>query len=303
MTRAAWISLSITALALGAAVVVGVFLARGSEPADSLVVPTPSSPTQSFSLPLTNDPSVLAVAGRTGNVLVGVATRPGGPVEVAALRAETPIPTQELRMRIDGRTVDARPCGTGCSRIETAVLDGSPRRLTVQAGSSRLSFDLPARLPPSGAPVFARAQRTMDSLHSFRFSERLTSGRGGVTTAFDVQAPNRLRFRTDDGFRSVIIGKTRWDYRGGRWERGPFPGLTLPQLLMWNQAGHTRIVGRRPNGVTELAAFGVQPVPAWFRVAVAPTGLVVDAEMIAPSHFMTHRYSDFNKRFTIKPPR
>jgi hypothetical protein len=43
-------------------------------------------------------------------------------------------------------------------------------------------------------------------------------------------------------------------------------------------------------------------VPAWFRLAVEPNGRVVEAEMISPSHFMLHRYSDFNGRFTIKAP-
>ena len=72
---------------------------------------------------------------------------------------------------------------------------------------------------------------------------------------------------------------------------------------MWYEAKHARVVGRRPNGVAELAAFGLKPVPAWFRLSVEPGGRVVEAEMIAPSHFMLHRYSDFNGEFTITPPK
>jgi hypothetical protein len=142
----------------------------------------------------------------------------------------------------------------------------------------------------------------MRRLHSFRFTERLSSGAETVTTKLEVQAPNRLRLRTSTGFRSVIIGRNRWDYAEGRWEHVPFPGLDVAGVLMWSRAEHPRIVTRRPHGITELAAFGLQPVPAWFRIAVNPSGRVVEAEMIAASHFMVHRYSDFNRGVSITPP-
>jgi hypothetical protein len=172
----------------------------------------------------------------------------------------------------------------------------------VRSGSAIVPFDLPARLPPSGTALFRTAQDTMDGLNAFRFTEQLSSGTGGLRTDFDVQAPDRIRLRTANGFRSVIIGRTRWDFQAGRWQRSSFPGLRVAQMLMWYRAKHARVVGRRANGVTELAAFGLEPVPAWFRLSVEPSGRVVEAEMIAASHFMLHRYSDFNGRFVITPP-
>ena len=264
---------------------------------------TSSSTAQLFSLPLAQKPSTLALATHSGVVLVGLAARPGGPVEVAVLRGETPVAGKELELQIDSEAVEAQSCGRGCSRIEADVLGGSPKRLTVRAGSATASFDLPARLPPTGAAIFARAQKTMSGLHSFRFKELLTSGVGGLVSEYDVQAPDRLRLHTAGGYRSVIIGHTRWDYHDGRWERGPFPGLTLAQTLMWFRAEHPRIVSRRANGEIDLVAFGLQPVPAWFRLAVEPNGQVVKMEMIAASHFMVHTYSDFNGRFSIEPPK
>lgn len=302
MNRFAWIALSAIALALLilGAVALGL-VGRGEGGSTTPVADT--SPNQSFSLPLTEDSSALALGAHSGNVLVGLAARAGGPLEVAALRAETPIATDALEIQIDGQTVEARSCGVGCSRVQAAVLDGSPRRLTVRAGSAIVSFALPARLPPSGTALFRTAQETMDGLNSFRFTEQLSSGTGGLMTVFDVQAPNRLRLRTANGFRSVIIGRTRWDYAGGRWERASFPGLRVAQVLMWHRAKHARVVGRQAGGVTELAAFGLEPVPAWFRLSVEPSGRVLEAEMIAASHFMLHRYSDFNGRFAITPPK
>lgn len=307
MSRIAWITLSAAVVALGVVAGVASLLVGGGGggvgPTTSVADTTPSTPAQVFSLRLAEEPSTLALAKHSGTVLVGLAARPGGPVEVAVLRGETPVAGDALELQIEGETVEAEACGRGCSRIRAAVLDGSPRRLTVRAGPSTLSFDLPARLPPTGAGLFGLAQKTMGGLHSFRFNEQLTSGvGGGVASDYDVQAPNRLRFHTV-GYRSVIIGRTRWDYHDGRWERGPYPGLKVAQTLIWYRAKHARIVGRRPNGVIELAAFGLEPVPAWFRLAVEPTGRVVEAEMIAASHFMVHRYGDFNGRFRIKAPK
>ena len=303
MSRIAWITLSVTAVALAAVAVGAALLAGGDGGGATTTTDTaPSSPTRSFSLPLAEDPSTLALAKHSGAVLVGLAARPGGPVQVAALRAEAPVAADALRLQIDGETVEARSCGRGCSEIQSPALNGSPERLTVRAGSATLSFDLPARLPPSGAGLFGRAQSTMGRLHSFRFNEQLSSGAGRVVTDYDVQAPNRVRLHTANGYRAVFIGRTQWGSQGGRWERTPFPGLTVTQMLVWYRAKYARIVGRRSSGVTELAAFGLEPVPAWFRLAVEPTGRVVEAEMIAASHFMVHRYSDFNGRFTIKAP-
>jgi hypothetical protein len=174
--------------------------------------------------------------------------------------------------------------------------------LIVRHGAQAVSFDLPAQLPPAGNATFDGALRTMDSLRTYRFTERLSSGGGIVFTRIDVQAPDRLRLRTK-GFASVIIGETRWDNRGGRWEQSAFPGLDVRELLMWHDATNPRVLRRRDDGVQELAAFGLKPVPAWFRLEVAPSGRVVEAEMTAASHFMLHRYADFDEGVMIKAPR
>ena len=303
MSRAAWIAVSAAAVALGiVAGLVALIVGGGNGSALPAGNTTPSSTTRPFSVPLAESSSALALGEHTGNVLIGLAAKPGGPIEVAAVRAETPLSADELRFVLDGRSVGTQPCGDGCSRIDVPVLDGSPSELTVRVGSDQVSFRLPARLPPNGERLFARALRTMETLKAFRFTETLTSGQGGVVSEYRVQAPDRLSLSTS-GFKSVIIGRKRWDYHDGRWESGSFPGLDVVDVLMWHRAKHARVVGHRPNGVTELSAFGLQPVPAWFRLTVEPSGRVLEAEMTAPSHFMAHRYRDFNSNIQIKAPR
>jgi hypothetical protein len=184
------------------------------------------------------------------------------------------------------------------------VLAGRADSLTVRHGLQAVSFDLPDLLPPNGNDVFDKASRTMGALATFRFTERLSSGLGTtVNSTVDVQAPDRMRLRTS-GFTSVIVGQTRWDRRAGtQWERNPFPGLDVKDLLMWHQAKNPRIIRLFGNGEAELVAFGLKPVPAWFRLDVQPSGRVTEAEMTAASHYMLHRYGHFDKGETIRPPR
>lgn len=305
MPRLGWILFSVAI----AAVVVGLsaaalLLARGSS---ERTVPTPiDMPPQRLELPLADDPRALTLAHRTGTVLVGLAARPGGPVEIAAVDGEDPLARSSLSVEVDGRRARLEPCGQACSRVDAAAFDGRGHTVTVAVrGTASLRFDLPARVPPSGAALFRRVERTMGSLRSYRYREHLTSGVGsGVTTSFEARAPDRLRFRTGTGFRSVIVGRSRWDYRGGKWERSPFTGLRTSSF-MWDGARNARVLGEARVGgrrARVLSVFDLDPVPAWFRLHVDPGGRVLEAEMLSPSHFMQHRYSDFNRPFSIEPP-
>ena len=288
-------------LGLGLAVITA--LATSGDGTTTTTSAAARSSTDTFDLPLALQEDTLALAKHRGSLLVGLAAQPGGPLEVAAVRGSDPVAPGDLEISIDGRPAKAESCGRACFRAAGPVLDGRVRNVEVAVGASTLPFTLPARLPPSGANVFARARRTMGALRSYHFTERLSSGQGSILTRLDVQAPNRLRLRTNTGFQSVIIGGTRWDFLEGRWERQRFPGLDVRDVLMWSDARTPRVVGRKPNGDTDLAAFSLKPVPAWFRLTVEPSGRVSHAEMTAPSHFMLHRYSEFDRAPRVTPPR
>jgi hypothetical protein len=296
------IFLGIIVLGLGAAAVTAVVTNDGESGATTTTESTTSSAVSAFDFPLGLKRDTLALAKHRQDILVGVAAQPRGPVDVVALRAEGPLPGNAVRIAVDGRPLEAKSCGRGCSRVQAPVLDGRPSVVTVRAESASVSFRLPPSLPVSGERVLDRARRTMGALRSFRFTERLSSGQGVVVTRLNVQAPDRLSLRTNSGYRSVIIGHTRWDFLDGRWQRAPFPGLAVREVLMWYDARDPRIVRRLPNGDVELTAYGLKPVPAWFRLTVEPSGRVVQAEMTAPSHFMLHRYSGFDRGPTIRPP-
>jgi hypothetical protein len=303
VSRTAWTTLIAAFIVLGIAIgAVSAFLG-GDDGSTTSAPQTSATQPRGFELPLAEEPGTLALGGHDRNLLVGIAAR-NGLVELAALRGETPVPTSELRVELNGRAAEAEPCGRGCSRLSAPVLDGRASFLTVRHDTEAVSFELPGRLPPDGNDVFDKARRTMSGLRSFRFTERLSSGLGTtVNSTIDVQAPDRMRLRTK-GFSSVIVGQTRWDRPAGtQWERSPFPGLDVQDLLMWHQAKNPRIVRLRGNGDAELVAFGLKPVPGWFRLDVQPSGRVTEAEMTAASHFMLHRYDDYNQGPPVEPPR
>lgn len=303
MSRGVWLGVFLGVIALGLGVaVLAALVTQGDDSTTTCGATTPSSAGQ-FDLPLALKANTLALAQHHGDVVVGLAAHPGCPLEVAAVRGEDPLAGDDVRITLDGRAVTSESCGRGCSRVDAPVLDGRARALAVRVGSTPFSFALPRRLPASGAAEFARARRTMGALRSYHFTERLSSGHGAILTGLDVQAPDRLRFRTNNGFRSVIIGGTRWDFLDGRWQRQRFPGLDVREVLMWYQARTPRVVKREPDGAAELAAFSLKPVPSWFRLTVEPSGRVSQARMTAPSHFMLHRYSEFDRAPQITPPK
>jgi hypothetical protein len=305
--RIAWIVLSVALAAVvvlltGAAFLIGT--GSGTSVATERQAVAPEGAPPRLQLPLARDPRALMLARQAEPVLVGLAARPGGPVEVGVLDGERAFDRSRLSFRVGGARVGAIPCGYGCSRLQAPVLDGKAQTVAVAVGGKPpLSFPLPARLPPSGSALFRRAGRSMRALRSYSYREQLSSGVGqSVTTEFAARAPNRLQLRTSTGSRTVIIGQTRWDRVGARWERSPFPGLST-RSFMWDGAFNPRVVGTGAGGARVLAAFDFQPVPAWFRITVAPDGRVREAEMIAPSHFMVQGFSRFDAPIEIRPPR
>jgi len=304
MSRVAWIVLSVVAALLllgfaGAAFVI----ASGSSGSNEAELEEPL-PRAALELPLSADDQALLVAQRKGRVLAGIAAVPGGPVEVAVVAGETPIASRDLLFAVDGQPAEAVSCGRACFRLDVDAFNGV-RRITVNA-PGRFEFVLPKVLPVSGTELWEKVQVKMNALRAIRYTEHLTSGvLGGVRSTFEVRAPNRLAFRTAGGFRSIIIGRNRWDLRNGRWERSAFPGLRVP-TYMWDGAYNPRLLGTtRFSGrpVQILSVYDHDPIPAWFRLLVDAQGRVLDASMIAPSHFMREQFSDFNGPIVIRPPK
>jgi hypothetical protein len=308
MPRSAWIVLSVAAAILflgfaGAAFVIA--SGSGSSTSSPQTTLALGEPSPRLETPLARDTRALMLARRGGRTLIGIAAVPDGPVEVAAVTGEKAIQGERLTFRLNSRPVEASPCGYACWRLDRPARGGSLLAVAVEGGPT-MRFAIPLDLPVDGAPLYRRMTRAMAALRSYRYDESLTSGVGEAPFSIvEVQPPDRMRLRTPDGFRFVIIGKSRWDYRAGNWERAPFPGFRAS--FMWDGATNVRLLreSRGPQR-TELvlAAFDREPVPAWFKLYIDErSGRVLRADMLSPSHFMRQRFRDFNKPIVIRPPK
>ena len=111
--------------------------------------------------------------------------------------------------------------------------------------------------------------------------------------------------------RTIVIGGTRYrqDRPGAAWQVDrDGPPLRVPSFIWdyFRPFRDARIVGSQRIGQldTRIVAFYGQTgdTHLWFKVWVAPSGLVPKAEMRAQGHFMDERYSAFDAPFAIEPP-
>jgi len=201
-------------------------------------------------------------------------------------------------LSIDGKPAAPASCGAGCLSVPLA---GRPRAVAVAPdGYPPVEFRVPASAPPATA-LLTRAEQAFRALETVTVEESIASGpRPPQRSRQLMVAPDRFEFRLADGTAGIVVGGRRWDRVGrGAWQLGiQAPPLRLPTPL-WSRARRdARLIG--PNRV----AFLDPRLPAWFDVSFDPrTGLPLELHMIAAAHFMSDRYSRFDRPTRIVPPR
>lgn len=279
------------------------------------LAPSPSSapaiiPTGPFVLAREDDHLAVGLAARpAGRRLALTATVLGGDGRgVSGLHLA-------FRIHTAATTFEAQavPCGSGCYRA-TPTIEGTPRLLLLRVerlgqSPTLLRYPFPAQWPPPSATALARhATRVFYGLRSLVIDERLASSASAVVrTEWKIVAPNRLAYTIAGGSQAVVIGGRRWDRDpGGRWQSSTVSPLSQPSPV-WGTApaqasllGSARVAGR-PVWVVSF----VQPaVPAWFTISIdKATFRTLELRMVAPAHFMHHRYSAFNQPLAIRSPR
>jgi copper transport protein len=228
-------------------------------------------------------------ARRVGSLAVGLAAGAGQTtVTVIGPDGEG---VNGLDVRIDG--AGTAPCGVGCYRADTE------RPSQVSIGSRRVSFAVPAQ-PTDGSAILRRATQAFRDARTVVFEERLTSAPGSeVISTWRVAAPDRLSYSIRGGSDAIVIGNKRWDRAGpgDAWQPSAQTPLRVP-APSWSPASRNAHVVA-PNTIT----FFDPQVPAWFRLRVDPaTSRPREMRMVAAAHFMTERYSRFDRPLSISPP-
>jgi hypothetical protein len=210
-----------------------------------------------------------------------------------------------VSFRLGDRTVKASSCGDGCYSAAAPAA----RRVDVLLGSgAAVSFDVPARARPADA-IVRRATRVWRNLSSLAYVESLRSSpTAKLVSTWRMQAPDRMSYAIPGGASAVVIGTRRWDRTkpGGKWVESQTPALQLPAPAWSNPTVNAHVIGTatvagRP---VWLVSFVNPSVPAWFTAWIdRKTYRTLRLRMTAASHFMLHRYVEFDRPLGIKPPR
>jgi hypothetical protein len=187
--------------------------------------------------------------------------------------------------------------------------------VAVRERGRRYATTLPAIWKPTGSArarrLLHQAQSTMRALTGVRENERLTSGPGSLaTTEYRLRAPDRLAWETGRGVRSVVVGKRQWLFTPATSWRGSEYGSGLPfrtrTYFTWESyARSVRLLDERTEGGRRIAELALmdEGTPVWFRLTVDErTHHVLRETMAAKARFSQTTFTDFGRRFTIRPP-
>ena len=276
--------------------------AAGSSSNAGQAFPAPPPGAVVFSRQLGGNDLALGIVPRHGSALLQASVVNGNGAGVSGLG---------VSFRLQGARARATACGRGCYRA-TLPVRGRPEAVEVSVrgpSSADWRVALPSAWPPpDGTALVRRAERVWRALDSLSFSETLGSGTGTVvSSAWQINAPDRLAYQVKSGWAAVVVGARRWDRAPGRvrWVESPQSPLTQP-VPTWVSARDAHVLGTvtvrgRPAW---LVSFYDPVTPAWFTVAIDRRTLrTLDARMVATAHFMHDVYGAFDATAPVTPPR
>jgi hypothetical protein len=212
-----------------------------------------------------------------------------------------------LSFRVGAVPLAARSCGPGC--YAAPAPRGAIRRVQVVLPGGGVTFRIPAAPQPAAA-IVARAARVFRGLRSLVYVESLRSSpTPGLLTTWRLKAPNEVTYDIRRGASAVIIGRTRWDRDspGAPWRRSQqIPALDVPQPTWGDVATNAHVLGtgRVDGRPVWIVSFANPTTPAWFTASIdRRTYRTLRLRMTAAAHFMRHRYVEFDRPVTIRPPR
>ena len=256
-------------------------------------------------------PGALVLAQEAGTRAVALAVGQGARPRLTATvlgsngEAASGLP---VSFRVGAASLLARPCGPGCYTA-FAPRSAFRRRVAVVLPGRDVSFVIPPEPRPAAA-IVARAARVFSGLRSLVYVESLRSGpKGGLLTTWRLKAPNEVTYDIRGGASAVIIGQRRWDRDrpGAPWRRSDqIPALRVPQPSWGHVAVNAHVLGtgRVEGRPVWIVSFANPTTPAWFTASIDQrTYRTLRLRMTAAAHFMRHRYIEFDRPLTIRPPR
>jgi copper transport protein len=263
--------------------------------------------------------SPVVVAGRAGDLAVGVSIAPrdrrSARVRVTVIGAHGPRSGLVVHFLAGGRAQRASSCGHGCYQAPIELASGRPRLAVAVAVPGHrqqvAQIPAPATWPaPPATEILRRAESAWRHLRSLNAVSRIASdAQHSLTTAWRFRAPDRLAYRNlPEGSEAIVIGRRRWDRPASRasWQESaqdpvrqpapPWSGATAFAHLL----GRETVAGRKVLRVSFLN----RSTPAWFTIFVdATTYRTTRVDMVAQAHFMRQENQGFNRGAPIEAPR
>jgi copper transport protein len=167
-----------------------------------------------------------------------------------------------------------------------------------------------ARPDPAAQRLLQRAVQTGARLRAWRETEQITDGNGGVVvTHYEAVPPDRMRYQTSGGTEVIMIRDKRYDRSDhGTWEQVPLtPPLTVSgPAVYFREAEHAALGRRSPcdQEVCQIVFWDLSGSSTAFAGWIGTqTGRAHQVLMVAPSHYMTLQYRDFDVQFQISAPK
>lgn len=167
------------------------------------------------------------------------------------------------------------------------------------------------------AALFNRGLTTLAGLHRVRYQEHLADGNGHLVIgdyALSDGTDGRPPALSIRSARTALIriGDREWLRRGdGEWTERTSASIFIPADFAETYAGATDLRLGRTEAIDgelcRIVTFYVPEAPrraeAWYAWWVGEeTGFVRQEAMVARSHYMMHRFGDFDADFAILPP-
>jgi copper transport protein len=188
------------------------------------------------------------------------------------------------------------------------------RRKGVEDTASEFPYYVPARIganatgDPEAPDWLEKSDAAMNQLTSLRSVQELNDGvHGEVTTQYEYQAPDRMRFQIVGEGESIAIGATQYYFEQGVWQtRVRVDPLVFPNFANARQVGVAKI-GRVEtlDGKAMQVVVGTDATSANAHYAYwIGTGdfRLYQFAMVAPAHFMMQSYSNYDAPVQIVAP-
>lgn len=259
-------------------------------------------------------PGELAVAEQGGSDVVAAWLRPAG----SGLSGTARIYELDGKPAVDRFAVlDASqtPCGLGCVRFVSGRV---PAQLTVNVQQHGRIYpaQLAARWQHSGGPLarhlLGLAQARMRALSGVQEHEQVASVPGySAITDYRLRAPDRFAYTINGHVQSITIGGTQWERPDPTvpWQRGQFGGGLPFRTRSWfdwsTYARSVYLLGTRNEAGHHVAVVALMDpgTPVWWTLYIdAASHLVLRSRLVTNGHFMTQRFSGFDRPTRIEPP-